>query len=293
MHCANKRTKFTINNKKGNYMKISCCLITTNIESRLHLLNQLIDSIDKCNNSSDIFNEKIISVDMFNNGINNSYFEKFNKKNWIVYYKNVDARRSMILNQKKIIEKAKNDIIFYTEDDIIINKMPTFKTINLLFNTKAINNKKVGFICYNTHVFIEYQKYEDQKVVEYINDLNNYVIFNDDVFLIKSEVIKDRYYLNFPVAITTKQIFLKIQKNAFNKFTGSGVESAMTYSWFDMKYNELYNVLIYVKRNILEKVRRNEKITIHDFINGANMNFWNNDKNLKHKSINGRKNTIF
>lgn len=103
----------------------------------------------------------------------------------------------------------------------------------------------------------------------------------------------DNYYINFPVSITKKDLFLNMQNYCMEYGNGMGVETAMSKAWFDLGMCDKYEVLIYLKNEILDDIRMGKKITVLDFYNYANINFWNNDINLRHKSINNRLSTIF
>jgi len=272
-------------------MKISCCTITTNLLKRCVLLDNMVGSLNKC---GDIFTEKIISVDVFGGGesVDLKWFEKFNN-NWNVVYKNKDVSRSMILNQQNVLKKATNDVIFYAEDDIVINNIPQLDTINELFNGNLVNGKPVGFISYNNHVWIDFNQ-NPKHVIDFITNPDNYVSINGDLFLIKNMSIKDRYYLNFPVSIFNRDILLSLHEYAMNNCNGLSVEAGLTKAWFDLKYDDNYEVLIYVKNEILSDIRAGKNITVLDFYNYANMNFWNNDVTLRHEAIGNRGNyTIF
>lgn len=59
-------------------MNISLCMISTNVTNRLKLLEDTILSLNKCNN---IFTEKILSIDVFEN--ENSLNGIYILKRWI------------------------------------------------------------------------------------------------------------------------------------------------------------------------------------------------------------------
>ena len=273
----------------NNNGKISCCMIATNLMNRCSLIENTIESLNKCN---DIFSEKIMSVDVFGggDGVDLNWFEKYND-DWKIHYKNKDYLRSMILNQQNVLNKANNEIIFYLEDDIVINDVPQLNTIDKLFNGDLVNGKPVGFISYNNHIWVDFNQ-NPKHVIDFIINPDNYTSINGDLFLIKNMGIKDRYYLNFPVSIFNKSVLLALHEYAINSCRGMSVEAGLTKAWFDLKYNDKYEVLIYVKSEILADIRAGKKITVLDFYNYANMNFWNNDENLRHPSVAGRSNNV-
>jgi len=276
--------------KYDKIMKLSCCIITTNVKNRLILLDDTINSI---NNLINIFHEKILSIDVFNNIEEIADLNVFNKyyNDWNIYTKNKEPYGSMILNQQNVLNKSNNEIIFYSEDDIIINKIPQLDTIDKLFNYKLINGKFVGFISFNNHVWINFNE-NPKHIIDYINNPSNYILVNNDLFLIKNNVIKDKYYLNFPVSIFNKNIILFLHKYAMNNCKGLTIEAGLTKAWFDLGYNNDYEVLIYVKNKILDDINAGKKITVLDFYNYANIDFWNNNINLRHPSVVGRSNNV-
>lgn len=268
-------------------MKISCCMLTTNLTDRCSLVENTIESLNGC---EDIFDEKLMSVDVFNGGVDLSWFDKYNDE-WSIHHKNKDSHRSMILNQQNLLKHANNNVIFYMEDDIIINDVPQQNTVHLLFNSEIIKEKPVGFVSYNNHVWINFNE-NPKHIIDFINNPDNYVTINGDVFLIKTSVIRDRYYLNFPVSLLRKDVHLELHRHAMNYSRGLTIEAGLTKAWFDLGYDKKYEVLIYLKNEILDDIKAGKIISVLDFYNYAKMNFWNNDTSLRHPSVAGRNNNV-
>ncbi len=270
-------------------MKIDCCMITTNLKDRLYLVSNAINSINKL---SDTFNQKILSVDIFDEGESIDWYNQFQKDGWKIVTKNVSVngsiRGSMILNQRNAVSNAGAEIVLYTEDDILINNLPKVTTINKLFNEKLVNGKRTGFICFNNHVWSKFNE-NPKHIIDFIHDLNNYITVDGDVFLIKNEVIKDKYYLNFPVSLTTKKLFLELQDYTFKNKVGFSHERALTEAWFETEKDKEYVVLISLKNEIIDDIKSGKRITVLDFYNYANINFWNNDLTLRPPQMANRK----
>ena len=266
-------------------MKIDCCMITTNLQSRLSLMTNSVDSLKK---HEDKFRQKIMSVDIFpDGGVSMDWYIKFQKAGWKVLSKKVAPHGSMVLNQRNAISNASADIVLYTEDDMLLNKLPKLTTIHKLFNEKIINGKRVGFICFNNHVWSKFNE-NPKHVIDFIHDLNNYITIDGDVFLVKNEIIKDKYYLNFPVSLTTKKLFFELEDYAFTNKVGWGIEQALTSAWFETGKDKEYVVLISLKPEIIEDIKSGKQITVLDFYSYANINFWNNDVTLRHPVTPGR-----
>ena len=264
-------------------------MITTNLKSRLALLRNAVQALKK---HEDRFSRKIMSVDIFPGGVALTWFDRWQKQGWRVLSKPVDAQRSMILNQRQVIAHARSEIVLYTEDDVVVNQLPQLTTIQKLFNENMIKGKRVGFMCFNNHVWSRFNE-DPEHIINFINDLGNYMIIDGDVFLVKNEVVKDDYYLNFPVAVTTKSLFLELQDYALEHKRGLGVERGMTRAWFDTGKDKEYAVVVSLKPEVIHDIKLGKQITVVDFYNYANINFWSNDPHLRHESVAGRSNSYF
>ena len=240
-------------------------------------MENTIDSLNKCD---DIFDEKIMSVDTFPGGLKLDWFSKY-EKDWLIYHKMKDDRRSMILNHQNAISKVKNLVTFYTEDDIIINKVPKPDTIDKLFIERS-----VGFVSYNNHVWFNF-KQNPPHIINFISNPDNYITVNGETFLVKNSTIQDQFYLNFPVAIFRTDVMKKLHDYAMVHCQGKTIESGLTQAWFDLGYDKKYKVLIYLKDEILQDIRDGKQLTVIDYYNYAQMNFWNNDTGLRHLSVPG------
>lgn len=260
-------------------------MITTNLQSRLTLMQNSVSSLKK---HDDKFSQKIMSIDVFPGGIDTGWYDQFQKEGWKVLSKNVTPKGSMVLNQRNAISIASADIVLYTEDDILINRLPKLTTIHKLFNENIVNGKRAGFICFNNHVWSRFNE-NPKHIIDFIHDLNNYIIVDGDVFLVKNEKIQDKYYLNFPAAITTKKLFFELEDYAFINKVGYGLEQALTSAWFETGKDKEYVVLISLKNEIIDDIKSGKHITVLDFYNYANINFWNNDITLRHPETPGRR----
>lgn len=260
---------------------ISCLMITTNIKNRLHLLDKTIKSVQNACNFD--LMQKILSIDVFENEKELYYFTKYK---WKIIHGVCAGKRGIAENQIRGTSLISSNYVFYSEDDILINKIPELDTLKKIESYVFPDGKKIGYICYNTHIY-EFPLKAPETHREYINDKNNYISINGDLFLRKSILIKDEYFLNFPAAIIKTELFRKMQEHIKNNYSGKGIETFFSKSWFDLKFDEEYEVLIYVKNNTLSKL----PMSLNDFYYQANMNYWNNDNNLKHYSINFRENS--
>lgn len=264
-------------------MNISCCMITTNLPERSSLMENTIDSLNKCDN---IFAEKVMSVDTFPKGLSLDWFDKYLNE-WSIYHKMKDSHKSMILNHRNAISKAKNDVVFYTEDDILINKVPKPETLEILFNELS-----VGYISYNNHVWFNFRE-NPPHIIEFISNPDNYLTINGETFLVKKPMIRDNFYLNFPVAFFRKEVMMKLHEYAMKNCIGMTIEVGLTQAWFALGYDKKFEVLIYLKNDVLNDIKEGKPLTVIDYYNYAQMNFWNNDTNLRHPSVPGVHNVTY
>ena len=265
-------------------MKISCLVITTTIKERFHLLCNAIDSIERCNDES-VLDQKVLSIDIVEGQpYRRRDFEKFEKMGWHLAKGPCSGSHGMANNMHRGLAYIDGDILFYCEDDVIIQKIPTRKNLDLMF----YNTRPFGAIVYNTHADNTLEKEGTESRLNYINDTSKYFGDGDDTFLLKGEPIKDEYWICFPAAIMKTDHFRSCLSYACKNCLEMGMEPGMTKAWFDLGFGS-EPVAMYVQRDILNDFPVDFQ-KLHD---RANMQFWNNDVNLRHESVNERQNTIF
>ena len=266
-------------------MNIDCCMITTNLQSRLQLMQNCVASVEK---QCGVFSQKILSVDMFPGGVPIERYERFRQRGWTVLSKNVIPKGSMVLNQYRAVSNATSEMVLYTEDDSVIRTLPKVTTIQKLFREPIVDGKRAGFICFNNYVWKRVTE-NPKHIMEYIRDPRNYIVVDGDVFLVKNRVIQDEYYLNFPTSITTRALFLELQEYTFAHKVGLDTEKAMTSAWFELGKNKDHAVLISVSPKILDDIQSGGMTTLSDFCTYANISFWSNDVTLRHPETPGRR----
>ena len=242
-------------------MSLSCLLITTNSKQRSQYLDNTIASIEKQNTA---FDQKLLSVDILSgeDTIDISYFRKYG---WDVTYA---PAMGMIYNQARGLSKITSDHVVYCEDKVIINHIPIV--------TSALD--KFDFICYNMHIIENFCSPSDD-ILKYINDKRNYMNIDNELFLIKNNMFKDDYYLNFPVAITHTKLLRELHKYGLDNYPNRAGEIGITKAWFELKKSG--KVGIYVRSDI----EKHMPINLMDFFHMAHMKYWNNDPSLRMNSI--------
>ena len=202
--------------KKKNI--ISLVVISTNLKRRFYTLVKTIESFKKINKNN--FDEIILSIDILEN-----YGEVMTKKEIIKFFSENSILKEdqiffkkgegMISNQCNGIGFAKGNIIIYSEDDIIMKKLPSRKNIIELTKNGVINyNKDLSYSGKNRE--------EDMELYKIGNQYNkkNFIQINGEYFYKKD---KNRYsfefnrYMSgrnlsvvFPCAIMQKEVFTKV-----------------------------------------------------------------------------------
>lgn len=267
-------------------MSITCMLITTNVTNRLHLLENTVRSIEQCN--SDLFDAKVMSVDILPNGSTVDYFNRFERRGWTVVSGACAGRNGIVNNQRRGLSHVSTDWVFYTEDDIRINRIPPKLCLSEIDQYRLPSGKKIGFICFNTHIDSATDN-GSQERKKFVNDPANYITIGHEQFLVKNYIVRDEYYLNFPVSIVRKPLFDKMHNYAASNCGSQGVEPGLTHAWFGMQLDHEYESLVYVKPDTTDRLPR----SLEQFHDQSNMSFWNNDPSFRHPSINNRENSLF
>ena len=245
-------------------MTFGCMLITTNVSRRIKYITNAINSIDLCGVK---FDQKILSVDMFEDGKSKSFFDKF--KGWEIVFGKANG---MINNQSRGLRLVNTDYMLYSEDKVIVEKIPSKEVIDKMLRV-------FSYVCFNMHMCENFCE-PPQEVIDYINDKKNYIYIQDELFLIKNSSLADNYFLNFPVSISKTEVFKTIHAQAVKNYPNLATEVSMTKVWLD-KFRHLGNVGIYTRNDTLIKIPMN----LMDLFYQSNMKYWNNCPELRVKSI--------
>ena len=263
-------------------MKVTGLVITTTIKSRFNLLSNTIDSIERAGKG--ILDQKILSIDIVEgHPFQKKNFERFEKLGWFLVTGACLGKRGMANNMLRGLNNVDGDFVLYCEDDVVLHRIPTREHIEDFFG-----EGKMGAIVYNTHANPPWITKGVESKVSYINDRSNYFGEEEDWFLNKGMPIKDEYWICFPCAMMRTITFRGLLDYACSNCLNMGMEPGMTKAWFALGYDK-WPVVMYVKKDIFECF----PLDFQKLYDNANMQFWNNDPDLRHPSINDRQNTIF
>ena len=251
-------------------MNIDALVVTTNRNDRLSFLSNVINSIERFN----IFDNKILSVDIIKDEVSINYFKLYSDMGWNII---AGESKGLANNQTRGLSEITSEYMLYSEDKVIINKIPSKEVIPYIFDY-------IKYLCYNMHIECDFVSPKQQSI-DFINNKDNYKTIFNDTILIKKPELYDDYYLNFPVVLAPTKNFKEIHTHARTKFPDTPIEVAMSKAWQD-KYH-MSGIGIYVKNDVFLHIPMN----LMDFFHMANMQYWNNDPHLRPPSIveaNGR-----
>jgi len=228
---------------------ISLALITTNILRRWSITLQTIQSFFICKNY-DIIDEIVLSVDLLGDNINeeklseetilkslqdNGFLEKIR-----VYFKNSNG---MMSNQINAINHCNGNIIIYSEDDIIINRLPSKNNIKKLTNN--------GVIMYNS--CLSYVNGENIFKKENFMNLNGDYFYKKEKNNFTSEYKDyskgDNLSVCFPCAIMRKEVIMLAYYKTIKNNNMFGIEANLSHFINCSKKMESY---IFVEDDSLE-----------------------------------------
>lgn len=270
---------------------MTCMMITTTVRERYHLQRATVHSIEKASIDGQL-DQKVMSVDVVDgHSYEPEWFQQYLELGWQVIFGPCSGHRGMANNMLRGLQMVTENLLFYCEDDVIIQKIPSKKTLDVLFNTNY-GDCRLGALVYNTHVLAPWVKDEQVKKdrLKYINDRTHYDYIDDSAILVKGIELFDEYWICFPAGIFHKHLFHTCLNYAQSACVGMGMEPAMSKAWDELRINENFRTAMYLQEQVKDKMGT---LTFQDMYDLAQMRFWNNDESLQHPSWNDRKNTIF
>lgn len=273
-------------------MSIGCLVITTNLPHRLNRTVALLESIDQ--HGPCLFQKKVLSIDLQPDieGCEDALRSMFEPKGWMVVQAPCTGERAMLHNIQRGLMHLDTDLLFYCEDHIIVERLPSENDLHYV-----MDREMVQWINFNTHVHQEnllgIEGYVDppgrEVKMAYINSLRSndgmphwYRAPSGDEYLIKEDCIRDEYYLNFPAAIASRKVFTELMAYGMEHYSGIGIEIGFTRAWFDLGYDRIGQVAIYVQPGTTVKIPFESFGQLHQ---QACIRFRNNDPSMLHASV--------
>lgn len=219
---------------------ISCVVLSTSKKYRQpHCLNTLV-SIDR--NNRGLFCEKIVSIDLVpGNEIHQDLLVYIKSHDWKLISK--PLRKSMEA-QLDLINEACGDWIFYSEDDVILTKIPSRDEWEWI-TTQRFDGKVPGMIAY-MHGGYNWNLKLD--ITKQVSNKNNYKIKHPDCVLwYRDYSLGDDFFWEFPVTMVRRNIFKEANIYAGGKYKGVHSETALTYAWNELNIDNFFYKATWMK----------------------------------------------
>lgn len=247
------------NKARGYDLKntIGCLILATCHPSKMRWVQQVEKSIA----NNDIFDEKILAVDEFNNLIFPSRIKNYFENNgWKVL---VDRHKSRTKSMLHGIDEMSSEYIFYSEDDVLID-IPDKQLIINTLNHK-IDNRECGMLSLNlggTKSTISNMGGSLSNIGSKNGDLDfakeNILFQNDKSFSFKRlESMSNPWFYEFPGLFMPKELMKETIEKSKEQFKGMQIEMALTQAWFHYGFDKKYFKASISKNNLSDVLLSN------------------------------------
>lgn len=215
---------------------MDCVVIGTNLKNRFENLKKCTEFLDKYN-----FIVKNLTIDDFVENTQQN-FSSFEEKKWNVL---IHERKGIFGN---LVEGSKNfvsDWVFYCEDDVSVERIPTSEEIEQIQKLKS-GGREIGAI------LLMFSGMEQGRNIDELNDYlksdKSYKELSSEtkVFL-RQEKFKNDYFINFPVIIFKREVLQHLIEYIKNNKQRVQIEEAFSQSWFETEMNKKYFTVSYIK----------------------------------------------
>lgn len=232
---------------------IDCILLAT--PKRIEWLNESIKSIDLLRFK---FNKKILSLDLIDdNNLDYSFLSEIEKNGWIV---DIVKFKNKHLSFKHALNISNAEYIFYTEDDIVINFIPSdiIDILNLEYD-----NKKCGILSFNLGgSLLRYpQAFGD------MDSISERIIYKKDntISFVRDINKRNNFFVEFPAMFMKKDLLMELLIDPIigNNF----IESELSNRFFLGNNHNLYykQCMCYDKIiKIMDFLIKNKNLPVHD-----------------------------
>jgi hypothetical protein len=165
----------------------------------------------------------------------------------------------MVKSQQEALSKVETDWVFYCEDDVFIERLPSKKNIEKAYRHK-INDRCCGIISMmqggydyprktpEQHKGTGLPEYKQKQLIEHIKDPNSYITLdNAAVLWIREEKFRDAWFVEFPVTFMRTTLMKKCSTYASNHFAQWQIEKGYTKSWFALAFDQRYYKTTYMR----------------------------------------------
>lgn len=236
---------------------IGCLILATCHASKLRWVQQVEKSISE----NDIFDEKILAVDEFNNLIFPSRIKKyFEERGWKVIIDNHKSRTKSMLHG---LAELSTDFVFYSEDDVLVNLPPKQFILDNL--NHKIDDLECGMLSLNlggTTSTISNMGGSVSNTGTKNGDLDfakeNLIFENNTSFSFRRlEAKRNAWFFEFPGLFMPRTLMEDTINKSKEKFKGMQIEMALTAAWFEYNFDKRYFKASIAKNNFFEVIEKN------------------------------------
>jgi hypothetical protein len=128
--------------------------------------------------------------------------------------------------------------VFYAEDDVVINKLPTKEQFARLVSIKD-GNRTPGLISY-TYVGYQFKRITADRLKESVANPAQFKKVDDFLFWQRDDSMNYGYHVEFPVTFFNTNVMRICMSCARSSFKNRFIESALTSAWFKLGMNNQY-----------------------------------------------------
>jgi hypothetical protein len=247
----------------------SIILLGCTAPGRLKSIAKVVESIEKL---AIPFKQKIMAIDEFNNNrLSDSWIDKYEEKGWTV---TISPGKGMVANLSSGLELVNQHWVFYTEDDVVIKKLPTKEQFARMVSTKD-GERSPGLIAY-TYVGYQFKRITHERLQRSVADPTQFKRIDDYLFWIRDDSMNYGYHIEFPVTFFNTEVMRRCIVCAKENFKNRFIESALTAAWFQLGINEAYykSTLLQWHDDIFEDIQSTQPKEYEAMIRNKNRALW-------------------
>lgn len=213
-------------------VSVDLIMISTSQPTKQFSLRKIIPClIDKFN-----FTNKIIGIDVIDNyTLDNKTENLLSNLNFII---DIHDGQGMVRNLGSVIDSLKSEWILYCEDDVILDDFPNidklleYSKLNFSGEIGIIDFLPANGVMWNQNTGISFK--HNFMNSDYHKIMDEYHLFERDI------ESYDMYYINFPIILIRKDIFVSCYYYALDNCKNSQIERGMSFAYYAMGYQKIY-----------------------------------------------------
>ena len=266
-------------------MTFDLLVITTTDVEKQKLALQVIKSVDGCNFP---FTKKIISIDDFGNPLDWELKNYLHNNGWTY---DLHSRLGMCENVLKGLTYCDSDWVLYSEDDVLVNKLPSIEDFDLIKNSVDLELGIVSLLSSRGTGFMSKDKWDLMK--KNISSKENYINGNDYSAWVRTEDTIDDFFIEFPITFINRKLFLDLFEYANNNLSGYQIEQGLTKAFVMGGFKDKFKKVNYLKPVDVSAYTLLNYWDIMEYVTKNNLFIFNKDNNRQNNlshSVNGGKN---